>query len=70
MLALPDGEGWVACRLDADLKLRYHPRAPVRGEKARQDGCMRAYGRFADILDEQYANGVRLPLPEQLRTAA
>jgi len=31
---------------------------------------MRAYRRFADILDEQYATGVQSPLPEQLRTAA
>ena len=67
---IPDGEGWGAYRLDADLKLRHHPRAPVRGEKARQDGCTRAYRRLADILDEQDASGVELPLPEQLRTAA
>ena len=67
---IPDGEGWGAYRLDAGLKLRHHPRAPVRGEKAVQDGCMRAYRRFSDILDEQYASGVELPLPEQLRTAA
>ncbi|RSU68437.1 hypothetical protein BRX36_02535 [Sphingomonas sp. S-NIH.Pt1_0416] len=67
---IPDGEGWGAYRLDADLKLRHHPRAQVRGEKARQDGYRRAYRRFADILEEQSASGFELPLPEQLRTAA
>ncbi len=67
---IPDGEGWGAYRLDADLKLRHHARAPARGEKAMQDGCIRAYQRFADILDEQSTSSVELPLPERLRTAA
>ncbi len=67
---IPDGDGWGASRLDADLKLRRHPRAPVRGERTRQDGYIRAYRHFADVLGKQSASRVVLPLPEQLRIAA
>lgn len=67
---IPNGEGWGAYRLDADLNLRHHPRAPARGEKAMRDGCIRAYRCFANILDEQTAGGIEAPLPERLRTAA
>jgi hypothetical protein len=67
---IPDGDGWGAYRFDGDLKLRHHSRAPVRGEKAIRDGCIRAYRRFADVLDEQSTSGVELSLPERLRTTA
>lgn len=67
---IPDGDDWGAYRLDDDLKLCHHPRAPARGKKARRDGYVRAHRRFADILDEQRSSGVELPLPERLRFAA
>ncbi len=67
---IPDGEGWGAYRLDTDLKLRHHSGAPARGEKAMQDGCIRAYRRLADIIDEQSTNGTDFSLPDRLRMAA
>ncbi|KQS51680.1 MULTISPECIES: hypothetical protein [unclassified Sphingomonas] len=68
---IPDGEGWGAYRVNADLALEHHARPPVRfGSKAAEKGYIRAYRRLKDIADEQLANCVELSSPVWLEKRA
>jgi hypothetical protein len=60
---IPDGDGWGAYRLDADLRLKHYERPPVRRGKAAVAGYIRAYERLAAIAQAQLASGEELPLP-------
>ncbi len=67
---IPDGDGWGAYRLDANLALQHHTRPPVRRGKAATAGYLRAYERLIHIADEQLASGIELSLPVMITSQA